>query len=70
MRHNNFAQPSIVIPVTSNAVTGTPIGFRARLSHLDNITPNGLINSGEVEDYLLTVACKTDICLPVSVTKN
>ena len=66
----NFTPSNISVTVPSNAATGTPLGFRARLSHQDNMTPTGSVNSGEVEDYLITVACKTDICLPVSIIRN
>ncbi len=51
------------VPVT--AKTGSLLGFRIRLSNTDNMTPYGLVNSGEVEDYLLDIDCPQMICLPI-----
>ncbi len=53
----------LTIAVPNNAATGQ-IGLRARISLQDNMTPYGLIESGEVEDYLLGVACP-QVCLPI-----
>ncbi len=54
----------LTIYVPESISPDTEIGFRARLSHTDNMTPNGRINSGEVEDYLLRIDCD-NVCLPV-----
>jgi len=45
------------------------LGFRIRLSNEDNMTPNGHIYSGEVEDYLIDVNCPPSICLPTATQK-
>ncbi len=66
----NFGQLSTPIAVPDNATKDQALGVRARLSHTDNMTPNGMVASGEVEDYLITVACKDPICLPMTVTIN
>ena len=53
------------ITVPATAITGSSVGFRLRLSNTDNMTPYGRINSGEVEDYLISIDCPQVICLPV-----
>ncbi|GEM_PF-2195457 len=55
------------IMVPDDAVTGSLLGFRVRLSNTDNMTPYGRINSGEVEDYLLGIDCPQVICLPIEI---
>lgn len=52
------------ITIPTNAVTGTYIGMRLRLSHQDNMTPYGRLESGEVEDYLIGIDCPQIICIP------
>lgn len=66
----DFGQTSISIPVPSDVETDTQIGFRARLSHTDDMTPNGRVDSGEVEDYLIQASCQPEICLPITITRN
>ncbi len=66
----NFGQSTFPVTVPSGAVTDQPLGFRARLSNTDNMSPNGAVTSGEVEDYLITISCKMPICLPVTVIKS
>jgi len=56
---------TINIPV--DAKQNSPLGFRIRLSTTNNMTPYGLINDGEVEDYLLTITCPDEACLPTEV---
>lgn len=56
----------IQVTVPNDAVTGEYLGLRIRISNQDNMTPYGLINSGEVEDYLIGLDCPTQICLPIS----
>ena len=56
------------ITVPNNALTGSLLGFRVRLSNSDNMTPYGKVSSGEVEDYLLGVNCPQVRCLPVETT--
>ena len=56
---------NIVVP--SGAKMDSLLGFRVRLSHQDNMTPYGLIRTGEVEDYLLEINCN-DLCLPSLIT--
>lgn len=58
----------IQIIVPNDAVTGEYLGLRIRISNQDNMTPYGLISSGEVEDYLIGIDCATQICLPISTT--
>lgn len=58
----------IPISVPSNAVTGQFLGLRIRISNQDNMTPYGLISTGEVEDYLIDLDCPTQICLPITTT--
>ncbi len=53
----------ITVPV--DAVTGSLLGFRVRLSNTDNMTPYGRIDTGEIEDYLLGLDCPQVICLPI-----
>ena len=66
----NFGQAFFTVNIPANASTNQLLGFRARLSHTDNMTPNGEISSGEVEDYLIMVTCKPAICLPIQAVKN
>lgn len=65
----NFGQANITVNVPAGAPIGPDLGVRARLSHMDNVTPLGQVDSGEVEDYFITV-CGQQICLPVTVVKN
>jgi len=44
------------VTVPSDAVTGEYLGLRIRISNQDNMTPYGLVNEGEVEDYLIGIA--------------
>ncbi len=55
------------INIPSGLQEGIQLGFRVRLSNTDNMTPYGLVNSGEVEDYLLEVNCAAAYCLPIDV---
>ena len=66
----NFGQLSTAIAVPANAAKNQSLGFRARLSHTDNMTPIGQVLSGEVEDYLIMVSCKDPICLPMTISIN
>ncbi|MEM1119266.1 MAG: SdrD B-like domain-containing protein, partial [Bacteroidota bacterium] len=52
----------LTIPIPPNALIDSKLGFRVRFSHTDNMTPNGRINSGEVEDYLIEITCPEGIC--------
>jgi len=63
-----FGASSTTINVPNNVVLDQDFGFRARLSHEDNMTPYGQAFSGEVEDYILRASCKTNICLPVGIS--
>lgn len=65
----DFGQNGLLtINIPSDAVLDQPLGIRARLSSEDNMTPYGPVDSGEVEDYLVTMSCEKNICLPVQVT--
>ncbi len=59
------ASMDIIVPI--DALTGSLLGFRIRLSNTDNMTPYGQVNSGEVEDYLLGIDCPQVICLPLNI---
>ena len=56
--------------VPNDAVLGEFLGLRIRISHQDNMTPYGLIPSGEIEDYLIGIACPNQICVPIETTIN
>lgn len=56
------------LTVPENAVTGGLVGVLIRLSNTDNMTPNGRVNSGEVESYLIGIDCPQTNCLPFSLT--
>jgi len=47
---------------------GENLGLRIRISNQDNMTPYGLVDEGEVEDYLIGIECATQICIPVQTT--
>ncbi len=64
------AYDRIAITVPIDAVTGQFLGLRIRISHTDNMTPYGKINSGEIEDYLIGLDCPTQICVPIQSTIN
>jgi len=66
----NFGQTTIPITIPANTDINQQVGVRARLSNTNNMTPNGAVASGEVEDYLIMVNCKDPICLPTQFTKN
>ncbi len=63
----NFGLTRITITVPGNAVHNQALGVRFRLSNTDNMTPYGQINSGEVEDYLISVGCPLEQCLPTHI---
>ncbi|MFK7983668.1 MAG: GEVED domain-containing protein [Saprospiraceae bacterium] len=52
------------INVPTDAITEQFLGLRIRLSHQDNMTPYGLQQSGEIEDYLIMIKC-SEVCLPI-----
>ena len=54
---------SVTVPL--NVQSGENLGVRIRLSNEDNMTPYGLVNSGEVEDYLINIGCQDDNCLTI-----
>ena len=58
------------IPVPAGATTGTDIGLIVRLSNTAVTSPDGYLNSGEVESFVIDVNCPAQICLPVQTTKN
>ena len=59
--------PFMEIAIPANALTGSLLGLRVRLSNTDNMTPYGIINSGEVEDYLIGIDCPSVICIPATI---
>lgn len=66
--HTDGVFPSNLNLTVPSGAAGGLLGLRIRLSKTDNMTPYGLINSGEVEDYLIGVDCPPNICVPVSIT--
>ena len=58
----------MIIQVPVNVQTNSLLGVRIRFSNTDNMTPYGMINSGEVEDYLISVTCPTKNCIPIKGT--
>ena len=63
----DFGQSYFTVNIPDNATTDQLLGYRARLSHTDNMTPYGQVDSGEVEDYLILVECKENICVPARI---
>jgi len=55
-------QTYLELVVPNDAKLGSLLGFRLRLSYRDNMTPYGQVDSGEIEDYLLGVACPQVHC--------
>ncbi len=65
--NGNFTNNILTLDIPSHAVENQAIGFRARISHEDNMTPLGMIASGEVEDYLFEVVVNDEVCLPLII---
>lgn len=63
----NLTAGILSLDIPAHAIENQLIGFRARLSLEDNMTPYGHIASGEVEDYLFRVVVNEDICLPLTI---
>lgn len=55
------------VTVPSNVMVGGLLGLRIRISNQDNMTPYGLQPNGEIEDYLLGIACP-QVCIPIQAT--
>jgi hypothetical protein len=64
----DFGMSFISVLVPADAVQNQDLGARFRLSNEDNMTPLGVVGSGEVEDYLIQVECPSPICIPLKVT--
>ena len=60
----------IEISIPAGAETTNEIGMVVRLSNSPITSPDGYLSSGEVETYMIDVTCPTQICLPVTSTKN
>ena len=58
----------LIINIPENAKIDAFLGFRIRISLTDNMTPYGRVNSGEVEDYLISIDCPQVTCLPATTT--
>jgi len=58
------------VTVPTDAVTDEYLGLRIRISHQDNMTPYGMIANGEIEDYLIGIACPNQICVPIETNIN
>ena len=65
--NGNLPTNILTLDIPDHAAENQVIGLRARLSHEPNMTPLGIIQSGEVEDYLFTVIATDDICLPLII---
>jgi len=64
---DNAGMPNYLsISVPTTIAVEQPLGLRLRLSNTDNMTPYGMINSGEVEDYLIEVSCEQNTCLSIT----
>lgn len=61
---------TITVTVPNNVATDQNIGIRARLSNQDDMTPYGIVGSGEVEDYLISISCEDKTCYPVILSKR
>ena len=59
------AYDQLEITIPNDAVTGEFLGLRIRISNQDDMTPYGLIPSGEIEDYLIGIGCPNQICVPI-----
>jgi hypothetical protein len=63
----DFGVTRISFTVPPDAVQNQALGVRFRLSQTDDMTPYGQIDSGEVEDYLISVGCPLEQCLPTDM---
>ena len=59
----------IPVNIPEHAVQDQKIGVRIRLSNEDDMTPYGIVSSGEVEDYLIQINC-SNACLNISTQKS
>ena len=64
----DFGQTYFTVNIPADATTDQLLGFRARLSNTDNMTPYGQVDAGEVEDYLIEIKCKPNVCLPIDIS--
>jgi len=64
----DFGVSYFTLNIPDDVITNQLFGFRARLSHTDNMTPYGPVDAGEVEDYLIGVECSPEVCLPLGIT--
>ena len=65
--YGNFPSSYLELSVPSHVMPNSQVGFRARLSLQNNMTPYGLQPNGEVEDYLFRAIENENICLPISI---
>ncbi len=61
---------NLTIIVPTDVATDTDLGVRIRLSNEDDMTPLGIVSSGEVEDYLIQVNCAEEVCMPMVIQIN
>jgi hypothetical protein len=59
---------NITFSAPSWAVVGASRGVRLRLTNLNTTSPSGVSGSGEIEDYVTTIACPTILVNPASLT--
>jgi len=64
--YGNFGLAYLDLEIPMHAALGR-VGFRARLSLEDDLTPHGSAPNGEIEDYLLEVTENDEICLPLVI---
>ena len=59
---------NIELTIPQTAQTGIFLGYRIRISNQDNMTPYGMQPNGEIEDYLISIDCPHQICIPIQTT--
>lgn len=62
-----FTSATWNLTVPEHAIENQLIGMRMRLSLQDNMSPNGPLSTGEVEDYIFRVVTNDEICLPLLI---
>ncbi|MBK8036990.1 MAG: putative Ig domain-containing protein [Verrucomicrobiaceae bacterium] len=61
---------NITFTVPSNASPGAQRGVRVRFTNQNATTPTGASGTGEVEDYVVTIACKAITVNPTSLANG
>ncbi len=66
----NTGVTHVPVTVPAGVARDSDFGLRFRLSHTDDLTPEGRADAGEVEDYLLRANCAQGACRSVLLNKN